>query len=148
MTKKSNPVSVKDVATEVMRLAGPMTAMKLQKLAYYCQAWSLVWDEQPLYTEEIQAWANGPIVPELYELHRGQFNVNEWPHGDCHHLKSNQKVTIKSVVDFYGNKTGQWLSELTHKEAPWKNARQGLAPGERGNEVITHDAMAEYYGSL
>lgn len=148
MTKKSNPVSVKDVAAEVMKLAAPMTAMKLQKLVYYCQAWSLVWDEQPLYTEEIQAWANGPIVPELYKLHRGQFNINEWSHGDCHHLKSNQKVTIKSVVDFYGKKTGQWLSELTHKEAPWKNARRSLAPGERGNEVITHSAMAEYYGSL
>ena len=31
--------------------------MKLQKLVYYSQAWSLIWDEKPLFEEEIEAWA-------------------------------------------------------------------------------------------
>ncbi|WP_307850044.1 MULTISPECIES: type II toxin-antitoxin system antitoxin SocA domain-containing protein [unclassified Saccharopolyspora] len=42
-----------------------MTAMKLQKLVYYSQAWHLVWDERPLFDEPVQAWANGPVVPDL-----------------------------------------------------------------------------------
>ena len=151
MSKNLDVVSANDVAAEVlekMAKSAPMTTMKLQKLVYYCQAWSLVWDEEALYEEELQAWANGPIVPELYQLHRGKFTVDSWPHGDPNRLKPYQKETIKSVVDFYGDKTGQWLSELTHIEDPWKEARQGLAPGERGGNVITHSAMAEYYGSL
>ena len=52
-----------------------MSAMKLQKLIYYSQAWSLVWDDEPLFPERIEAWINGPVVPELYERHKGEFKV-------------------------------------------------------------------------
>jgi uncharacterized phage-associated protein len=124
-----------------------MTAMKLQKLVYYCQAWSLVWDEEPLFEEEIQAWVNGPVVPALYERHQGKFKVRMW-RGDPSNLTENQRDTIRKVLDFYGNKPSQVLSDLTHREAPWIEARAGLGIGERGNQVITHAAMAEYYGSL
>ena len=42
------------------------------------------------------------------------------------------------------------LRRLTHKEAPWRNARkrEGLGLGERGNAEITLDDMSEYYGGL
>jgi len=52
------------------------------------------------------------------------------------------------VLKFYGDRTAQWLSDLTHRERPWKEARKGLAPGERGNREITHQAMAGYYSSI
>jgi uncharacterized phage-associated protein len=52
------------------------------------------------------------------------------------------------VLDFYGNKSSQWFSDLTHKEDPWLSARTGLTLGERGNQEISHAAMAEYYGGL
>jgi len=52
------------------------------------------------------------------------------------------------VLDFYGKKDSQWLSNLTHREDPWVSAREDLAPGERGNTEITLAAMAEYYSSL
>jgi hypothetical protein len=48
----------------------------------------------------------------------------------------------------HGDKPALWLSNLTHQEDPWINARRGLAPGEKGEREITHAAMAEYYGSL
>ena len=54
-----------------------MTTMKLQKLIYYSQAWSLVWDEKPLFAERIEAWANGPVCPDLYNLHRGRYTVDD-----------------------------------------------------------------------
>lgn len=44
-----------------------MTTMKLEKLTYYCQAWSLAWDDVPLFDEEFEAWANGPVCPQLFE---------------------------------------------------------------------------------
>ncbi|MGK7944953.1 MAG: Panacea domain-containing protein [Microcystaceae cyanobacterium] len=137
-----------DVATYILNQKSPITAIKLQKLVYYAQAWSLVWDEKPLFQERIEAWANGPVIPELYECHRGQFEVESLSVGDPDNLTNTQKETIDEVLNFYGDKSSQWLSELTHKEMPWIQARQGLAPGERGNQEITLDSMAEYYGSL
>lgn len=55
-----------DVAQYVLEQSGKMTTIKLQKLVYYCQAWSLVWTESPLFDDRIEAWANGPVVPSLY----------------------------------------------------------------------------------
>jgi uncharacterized phage-associated protein len=47
-----------------------------------------------------------------------------------------------------GDRPSQWLSDLTHRESPWLDARKGLGPGERGSQVISHASLAEYYGSL
>jgi uncharacterized phage-associated protein len=140
--------SVYDVAAYILGVRGRMTAMKLQKLVYYCQAWSLVWDEAPLFDESIEAWANGPVVPALYNLHRGEYYVSQLVQGDATSLNTNQIETITEVLSFYGEKTSQWLSDLTHMEAPWLEARKGLSPGQRGSQVISHSSMAEYYGSL
>jgi uncharacterized phage-associated protein len=138
--------SVHDVAAYILQ-RGPTTALKLQKLVYYAQAWSLVWDDEPLFPERIEAWANGPVVFELYDRHRGIFRVSAW-NGDPTSLSRKQRETVDSVLKFYGKYSSQELSNLTHQEAPWKNARKGMAAGERGNREITHLAMAEYYSSL
>jgi uncharacterized phage-associated protein len=142
--------SVHDVAAYIVRKIGPTTAMKLQKLVYYCQAWSLVWEEKPLFKARIEAWANGPVVPQLYQVHRGAFKVTKWPLGDpnAFEANANEKSTIDAVLDFYGKQSSQWLSDLTHGEDPWKNARQGLPAGASCKNEITTAAMAEYYGSL
>ena len=141
-------ISVHDVAAYILKTCRPMTAMKLQKLVYYAQAWSLVWDEAPLFEEPIEAWANGPVVRELYDGHRGMFKVESWPKGDASRLSADQKETVDAVLNFYGDKTSQWLSHLTHQEQPWREARRGLAPGKRGHEEITLASMAEFYEGL
>jgi len=141
-------VNVFDVAVYILQKCGPMTAMKLQKLVYYCQAWSLVWDEQPLFSEKIQAWANGPVVYELFNLHRGKFKVHSIRNGSSDKLNITQKDTIIAVLKYYGDKSSQWLSDLAHMEYPWCNARRGIADNIRGSREITHASMMEYYGSL
>ena len=140
--------NVHDVAAYIIDKCGDMTAMKLQKLAYYSQAWSLVWEDRNLFDAEIQAWANGPVMPELYHIHRGQFSITQWPKGNPGNIKSSDSETIDSVLEYYGDKSSQWLSDLTHHERPWIEARKGLSPGERSDEVISNSAMAEYYSAL
>jgi len=141
--------NVFDVAKYILQQTGEITAIKLQKLVYYSQAWSLVWDEKPLFPERIEAWANGPVVPELYQVHKGAFAVNEAMFGgEPKNLTKDEKETIDAVIKTYGDKPSQWLSDLTHIEEPWKNAREGLQMGERGNREISLASMAEYYGSL
>ncbi len=139
-----------DVATYILESIGTSSAMKLQKLAYYSQAWSLVWDEEELFEEDFEAWANGPVVRSLYNKHRGMFKVSTdvFPEGDSDNLTENQKDTIDKVLEFYGDKTAQWLSNLTHKELPWQEARGSLEPMDNCSELITKASMAEYYSAL
>ncbi len=62
--------SALDVAQHILDIRGPMTTMKLQKLVYYSQVWSIVWDDDVVFNEEIQAWKNGPVVRELWDATR------------------------------------------------------------------------------
>jgi uncharacterized phage-associated protein len=141
--------SAHDAAAYILKNSpGGMTTWKLQKLVYYSQAWSLVWDEAALFPEPIEAWANGPVVKDLYNEHRGEYSRSTWPKGRIGNLSQKQRETIDAVLKFYGKRTGHWLSELTHMEDPWRNARAGLPDGRRSNKRITHAAMSEYYSGL
>ncbi len=141
-------IRVFDVAAYILEKIGTMTTMKLQKLVYYSQAWSLVWDEKPLFEENVEAWANGPVVRDLFDYHRGMYEVSSMPIGNSRLLNQVQQETIDAVLDYYGHRSAQWLIELTHIEDPWVQARRGLPKLERGHRVISLDTMADYYSSL
>jgi uncharacterized phage-associated protein len=140
--------TVHDVVAYILARQGGMSAMKLQKLVYYAQAWSLVWDDQPLFRARIEAWANGPVVPSLYRMHKGQFRISTWPAGDPSKLTKDERDTVDAVVSYYGKRSAQWLSDLTHAEKPWKDAREGLEAGQRGDNEITLASMMEYYSTI
>lgn len=140
--------NVLDVVAYILERQGGMTTWKLQKLAYYCQAWSLVWDDDVLFPKEIEAWANGPVVRELYNTHKGMYRVSCMRNGNPGSLSKTQCVTVDAVLTFYGDRSPQWLSDLTHMEKPWQLARRGIPDGERGNQIIPKESLAEYYGSL
>lgn len=145
----SKRVRAIDLADYILQKLGSMSSMKLQKLAYYSQVWSLVWTERELFLEEIEAWANGPVVRSLYRKHRGHFRIGKgFFGGEVDRLTDEQRSVVDKVLGFYGQKDPQWLSNLTHLETPWINARQGLAPGERGENVISKESILEYYSSL
>lgn len=86
--------NVFDVAKYILEKQGEMTAMKLQKLVYYSQAWHAVWEEKLLFKNQIEAWINGPVAPSLYELHRGSFLVNatDIPSGLSSSLSDTEKA--------------------------------------------------------
>lgn len=142
--------SVLDIAAAVLERTGPISTMKLQKLVYYSKAWHAVWEEQELFPDEIEAWANGPVCPALYRGHRGMFTISSVAGGDPSRLTRDELESIEVVVEGYNQLSGAQLSDLTHREAPWVDARReaGLAPGERGHAPITTEAMVEYYGGL
>lgn len=147
----ANIVSVFDVAQYVLsRLEEPCTTMKLHKLLYYCQVWYLVWEDKPLFKENIEAWANGPVIRALFNFHQGMYwaTPTQLTLGNSSKLNDVQREDIDNVLAFYGNKTSQWLIDQTHFEAPWRNARKGMLPNERGNRIIPLEAMSEYYSSL
>ncbi|MER7165223.1 type II toxin-antitoxin system antitoxin SocA domain-containing protein [Micromonospora sp. NPDC000207] len=142
---------IEDVAAYVLDKQGPITAMKLQKLCYYAQAWNLVWEDRPLFDARVEAWANGPVIADLYRLHRGRFELGAGDiAGEPKALTPAERETVDAVLDFYGGMTAHHLSDLTHREDPWLQAREsaGLSPMDRGTAEITTAAMHEFYVAL
>ena len=132
-----------DTANYILERCGPMTTMKLQKLVYYSQAWSTVWDDDVIFPEAIEAWQNGPVVRELWQDTKGRFRIDTVSNGSSTNLTDTQKETIDRVLGFYGSKDAQWLSDLTHMEEPWN-----LAMSEGQNAEILPAWLVEYYSSI
>jgi len=63
-------------------------------------------------------------------------------------LLDEERESVDEVLGYYGGKSAQWLSSLTHQEDPWVNARGDCDPGERCNTIITKASMHEYYTAL
>lgn len=148
LAKGGSMATVHDVAAYILRKQSPMSTMKLQKLCYYSQGWSLAWDGAPLFPEKIEAWANGPVVYELFDAHRGQFSVSSWRQGNARALTQEQRETVDAVLDAYGDLTGRQLGEKTHGERPWLEARGDLPDGVRSNAAVSLDVMQDYFGGL
>lgn len=140
--------AVVDVAAYILRRCGSMTTMKLQKLVFYSQAESLARYGCPLFEEDFQAWRNGPVCYELYLRHRGKFLVRD---GELSvqnigaSLDERERAVIDRVCDALASKTGNELSERTHVESPWRDARGNLAPSAPCGTVISKERMRSFY---
>lgn len=88
------------------------------------------------------------MVRALYHAHRGKYRVTRLRNGEADALTDEQGETVDAVLGFYGDKPPQWLSGLTHMEAPWRSARHGVPDGERGKAVVAKESLGEYHGSL
>lgn len=143
--------NIYSVANYILSKKGEMTTIKLQKLCYYCKAWSLVWDGTPLFKEKFEAWANGPVCKELFRIHKDKFIVSKKflvKNNKLKPLTKDEIDTIDAVLKAYGNKDGFFLMQLTNIEKPWLLARGKTEPGASCNKIIDESVMQEYYGGL
>jgi uncharacterized phage-associated protein len=138
---------VLDVAEQILITKGPTDTYSLQKLVYYSHAYHLAKYQRPLFSDEIQAWANGPAVPTLFQTHRGNFRVSSVG-GDPSNLAASESESISMALRFYGDHDSTWLVSQTHTEAPWIDARQGLDPGARGSSPISDEAISKYFDQI
>ena len=142
--------NVFDVADFILDDLGSSSTMKLQKIVFYSHAYHLVRFHEPLLDCRIEAWANGPVVPVLFDKHRHSFVVSQGcfsPYSKKERLASREKLSIRAALKTFRDMTGSELSDLTHSEAPWKNARQGLDPAARSNNLISDESIRRFYSS-
>ncbi len=59
-----------------------------------------------------------------------------------------EKQTIDAVLASYGDLDAHQLSNLTHSETPWIEARAGIPEGTRSNAVINTASMLEFYQGI
>lgn len=141
---ENNMTNIFDVAKYIIQLhKNDISVMKLQKLCYYAQAWSLAWTDSPLFNEDFQAWANGPVCPELFYKTQGKYSVNadDIMEGEDN-LSDSQKDIINRVFAHYGEHNAKWLGQLSIMEQPWIQAKNEI------NRIITKESMKEYYKNL
>lgn len=136
-----------DVAKYILDQKGDITSWELQKLCYYCKAWSLALDEGPLFAEDFEDWVNGPACRELFDEHRGEFKVSkvDISKGDKDNITPNESDVILAVLDAYQKYDGTTLRQMTHHELPWIEARHGLPNTARDDTKLKNQTMASFY---
>ncbi|CAM8505744.1 TPA: Panacea domain-containing protein [Morganella morganii] len=119
--------------------------MKLQKLVYYAQGFSLALLGHPLFENKIEAWMHGPVVPDLYHQYKS--------HGNCalpapesvdeSKFSEDELDLLNEVWDVFGQFSAWKLRNMTHEESPWKG---NYVEGVGGSEIPLED-MAEYFAT-
>jgi uncharacterized phage-associated protein len=129
-----------------------ITQLKLYKLVYYAQAWSLVFLEKPLFDSEIQAWPHGPVPTDLRPLFSvyGSDPIPAPANADvdissC--FNAQELKTLELTWMTYGELSANKLRNLTHVESPWMDARRGLKETEPSTSPICHSDIRDYYAS-
>lgn len=138
-----------------------VTPKKLQKLLYYCFAWHLALTAENnseeeleaslLFNYEFEAWAHGPVIPEVYNKYKNYkaeiISTSGFSMKVTDYLNDDEIDSLNQVIKIYGGFNGNQLEFLTHNELPWMNARKGYAPLDICNQKISSRDMYEFYSS-
>lgn len=126
-----------------------MSPMRVQKLLYYAQGWSLALRNAPLFEERIQAWAWGPVVPKVYRAFKeyGRKGIPTEAIGNIR-IPDDDRELLDAVWKEYKCFSAIRLSEMTHKEQPWKHARGKLPPESSSSREISNAVLKKYFQRL
>jgi len=114
--------------------------LKLQKLAYYAQGFfSAIFDE-PLFNNNISAWAHGPVVSDLYHEYKsfGSNPIATPTDFNRTSLTEDEFKLVEEVFEVFGQFSAWKLRNMTHEESPWLNHEQ-----QAGD--IPLDEISEYF---
>lgn len=117
-----------------------LSNLKLQKILYYAQGHHLGETGEPLFNEPIFAWAHGPVIPDVYHEFKhfgsGDIALSDSDPFDWDEVDEDTTDYLIRIWDAYGG-FGAWrLRNMTHNEAPWREAfdpdgRNIVIPPER-----------------
>lgn len=114
----------------------PIDEMKLHKLLFYLQKYSLALYHQPAYQEELVAWVHGPVSLTVRE----NFNSLKYHRETLNKLERN---LTDFIIEKYGVLSSWTLREMSHQEKSWQDARKGLQDKEIGTNLITMDSIKQ-----
>lgn len=120
-----------------------ITNLKLNKLLYYAQGVCLARTGRPLFSETIEAWEFGPVVPSIYHQYKccgkNPIAMSE-DDVDYASFSSDELDAILDVIREFGQYTGAKLVSLSHRpDTPWSTARS------EGSPVISIDTIRNYF---
>lgn len=116
-----------------------ISPMKLQKLLYYAQGFSLALYDKALFQEDFEAWDCGPVIPCVYQQYK-QYGNGAIPKIDLESFDNYTQVEKNLLDDVYtafGQYSAWALSEMSHNTMPWKSTNR--------NEIISKNKMKDYF---
>ena len=120
-----------------------ITNLKLQKILYFAQAYYLAKLGRPLFAEKIEAWAYGPVIPEVYRKfkHKGSDPIILTE--DQSTITDEDKAILKRLWGTFGGYSASRLVDVVHSHSPWKKAN-----ASKDNKIISLKVIKEYYAPL
>lgn len=115
-----------------------MTNLRVNKLLYFAQGYSLAKRNVPLFDEQIEAWDLGPVVPSVYHAYKGfKNNVLEDIPPERKLFSDSDYTLLLDVYNAAKSISTRGLVDISHKkDAPWydvyhnKNNQGGIISQE------------------
>lgn len=144
---------INTVTRYLLSRSGEVTPLALQKLLYYSQAFYHAIYRKDLFTDDCQAWEKGPVYPDIYRKFKGfGYDPIDAPvtilEDGFDGLSDEDRAFLDAVLSSFGIFSGTKLSDFTHLESPWNDARGSLEPTERSTDVIAREAINSYFDSV
>lgn len=143
-----NPIRA--IANYILQLAeadgDSLTAMQLHKHLYYQQGWSMALRKTALFSDRIEAWTYGPVVPKLGPMNMGAEPIPPDRFADSDPLPPVSQDFVRLVYNRYRGCSAWKLGKMTHSEAPWRDARGDLERTAKSSAEITTQSLKEYFG--
>ncbi|CAM3617334.1 Panacea domain-containing protein [Erysipelothrix anatis] len=132
-----------------------MSHKKIQKMAYYLQAWSVTLNDVDFIPGfEFEGWVHGPVNMNIWHICKDfgwrDIMINKESEdsimAEMEQVWGKDQIEIMELVwNTYGNYTANELEALTHSEVPWINSRLGKTDFERSRNKIKREDMKNYY---
>jgi len=127
---------------------GALSNLKLQKLLYYAKGhYMATHDGRPLFSDTMQAWSHGPVVPNVYHEYKsnGSYAIDaDDLDFSFSEVDADTAEQLESVWETFGAKSAWKLREMTHQESPWI---ESFRDGER-NVEITDESLMKHFAKL
>lgn len=134
-------IAIADSILKIAKEQGKkLTPMQLMKLVYIAHGWNLGLGRSDLFTDRIEAWRYGPVIPNLYHATKvwGRDPIPlEKVTGEIE-VDGDTEAFLRDVFAKYGHLDGIALSNLTHKiGTPWESVyREGIFGIEIPDDLI------------
>lgn len=130
-----------------------ITPLALQKILYYAQAFYFALFGEELFADKCQAWAHGPVYPDVYYKYRAYgYNPIDYPVMGCcddfAELTEKETEFLDSIIAAFGCYSGSILKDMTHNERPWMETRGNLLPNDRSVTEISKNLIHDYFSSV
>lgn len=131
---------LQNVAEYIVENNKDTTNLSLQKLLYYCQLFSYVLYDKPMFSSSCDAWDHGPVFDQVYYKYK-KFGNNPIEEDINIALDGDTKNLVDKVIDNFGYFSGPTLCYFTHSEDPWKDAYVQ-------NKKISNEAIKSFAGII
>jgi len=116
--------------------------LRLQKLLYFIQAIILCKTNVPCFSDDMEAWPFGPVIPSVYYTYRifGNMNIILSEQETMPIIDEATKLFIDNILKVCRRYKTFQLVEITHHQSPWIDAHKN---GSKG--IIEKSALKNYF---